>query len=214
MTNISLPLANLIYSISGIVIVIGALATLAGTAAAIWSSGIREQHANERIAANEAETASALVEAARANQATEEAKLEQETLKAQLAWRTLSEEMASILLRRISEIQGRVVLAYMSSDPEAQFFAIQLARPFGEAQWDIRSENRTYSSGILFGLFIPGPETEEVLLVRDAFREAGIEFRADDVPPPAIAAGSATEGMSTNDRPLVTIMVGSKLPPF
>ncbi|KAB2833282.1 MAG: hypothetical protein F9K48_08760, partial [Candidatus Brocadia sp.] len=60
--------ANLIYSISGVILAIGAVMTLLGTIGAIWSGGVRDQYSNERTAANEALTAQANADAAKASE--------------------------------------------------------------------------------------------------------------------------------------------------
>ena len=90
-----------------------------------------------------------------------------------------------------------------SDDP-----AIQFSHAFEGAGWGVRAESRTYATQIIYGLFIPGPETAEVLTVRSAFGEVGISFRTDDLPTPAVTYSSG------GDEGRVLIMVGSKNPPF
>jgi len=83
MFDVTLPVADAIFTWANVMLVIGAVLTVVGTAAVFWSAGIRERYADERIAANEAEAAKAKAEVARA-------RLEQERLKAQMAWRRVS----------------------------------------------------------------------------------------------------------------------------
>ena len=66
MFNVSLPVADAVFTWANVVLVVGAVLALVGTAAVFWSTGIRERYADERIAANEAETAKAKAETARA----------------------------------------------------------------------------------------------------------------------------------------------------
>src|ERR1700752_3885305 len=66
--DISLPTANIIYTLSNVVLVLGALFVLLGTVGAFYSGGIRERFSDERISKNEADTATANARAAEADQ--------------------------------------------------------------------------------------------------------------------------------------------------
>jgi hypothetical protein len=75
--NVSSPVADLLFNLSNILLVIGAAAVLIGTIGSIKIGAIREQFSNERIAANEAATARAIAESdiAKAENAKTELKL-------------------------------------------------------------------------------------------------------------------------------------------
>jgi hypothetical protein len=75
MLNISLPLANALYNGANGLLILGAFFVLLGTIVAIWSGGIRERFANERLSNNEVATATAKADAARANERAAEATL-------------------------------------------------------------------------------------------------------------------------------------------
>jgi hypothetical protein len=66
MWNITSAWADFLFSVSNIVLVIGALFVLIGTICSIKMGGIREQFSNERISANETATETAKAEAAKA----------------------------------------------------------------------------------------------------------------------------------------------------
>jgi hypothetical protein len=62
MWDISSSLADFLFDLSNVVLVLGAAAVLIGTIGSIKMAGIKERFSNERIAANEAETAKAVAE--------------------------------------------------------------------------------------------------------------------------------------------------------
>jgi hypothetical protein len=177
---------------------------------------IREAELQARVAEASAAAASANQGAAKANERAAgleneaaQARAEQERLKAQLAWRTISPGQLQHLSAALSMAPGKsVTLAYTANDPEALFLAIQISRAFEQAHWKIRPESRTYGSQLIFGLRIPGPESETVRVLRDAFKTANIQFSTEDVP----AADMAIVYPGESDAALV--FVGAKLPPF
>lgn len=67
MFNISQSTANGIFGLSNVILSIGALLVLLGTIGAIWSGGIRERFADDRISSNEAKTLQATLDAAKAD---------------------------------------------------------------------------------------------------------------------------------------------------
>lgn len=210
MANISLTTANVLYSLSNAVLIAGAIAALLGTFGSIWSGAIRERYSDERIAANEANTARANADAARANQETTRAQLELERLRAQVAWRTLSLETVNALRAALAaSAGGNVTLAYAANDPEATALAIQISRAFDGTSWKIGAEQRSYAGALVFDIVIPGKETPEIAAIRQAFQVAKIPFSTADLPSAYTGFGSAYPVSA----PL--IMIGSKRPaPF
>jgi hypothetical protein len=71
MWEITSPLADRLFAISNLVLIVGAAAVLVGTIGSIVMSGVREQFSNERISANESATAEANARAAEAQLALE-----------------------------------------------------------------------------------------------------------------------------------------------
>jgi hypothetical protein len=89
MFALSQQAANEIFGWANVVLILGAALVLLGTIAAIWTGGIRERFADERISKSEADTAtanaqaeSAKAEAARANESAAQANLALEKFKA------------------------------------------------------------------------------------------------------------------------------------
>src|SRR5262249_45545719 len=89
MFSVTESVADFLFNLSNIVLILGAAAVLAGTIGAITMGLVKEQFSNERIAANERETARAKADAeiakegaAKANQRAAEAQLELERIKA------------------------------------------------------------------------------------------------------------------------------------
>jgi hypothetical protein len=102
--NLSQHAADEVFGWANVTLVMGSMLVLAGTAVAIWASGIREQYANERISKNEAETADANKRAAEANAElalTNERVMTERRLTANERWR-LSRLEAAVLPRALT----------------------------------------------------------------------------------------------------------------
>jgi hypothetical protein len=147
------------------------------------------------------------VQAGQLNKEAADAKLEQERLKAQLAWRVVPESALAALHARLLQLKGSVLLVFPSSDNEAQYLAIQLAKAFEKTPWTVGMQSRTYSNMVIFGIIIPGPVTQDVISVREAFTAAGIPFSTNDLPPAGFTGSGGMAG------PSATVLVGSKPPP-
>ena len=135
-----------------------------------------------------------------------DARLEQEKLKAQLAWQTMSRQAAETLTRRLSTKPGSVNVQYVANDPEAHAFAIQIANVFDSAGWTVALMGQTYAGAVFCGLWVPGPQTDETKLIREAITESGDSFSIDELPPAAMGVGD-----SIPDAPI--LFVGTKPPP-
>jgi hypothetical protein len=214
MLDLSLPAADALFGWSNATLILGAALVLGGTVGAIWASKVRDHFADLRISHNEAETATAQANAAtanegaaRANEEAAKAKLETETIKARLAWRTLTPDQIQNLKEHLDGQPSSVTLAYTANDPESLFLAIQMSQAFEARGWTIRPQSRSYGSRIIFEISIPGPENSATMRVRSAFSAVGIPYRTAAVPPPDMMFGP-TEASE------VTVMIGSKPPPF
>ena len=170
MPALSQSLADLIYSISGVLIVVGAITGLLGTVGNFWSGGIREIYSNERIAANEAETA-------RAKEETQKAILEQQRLKSEMSWRRVSADQAAVLSLAMRDAPKEVWLSWVGEDPEATVYRNDL-----EAALKAAGVNAKYFSGyaVAVGLSIKGGTAEERELIKRAFTLAGIDISISD----------------------------------
>ena len=170
MFSISAQAADAIYTWSNVLLVFGATLALIGTAGVFWSGGVREKFADERISANEADTARAKAETAKAL-------LEQERLKSLMAWRRVSPDQAKQLS---SVLKGKPIelwLSWVGDDPEATVLRSDL-----DAALIAAGAQTKYYSGYTraVGLSIKGGTTEERQLLLQAFQAAGLPLIESD----------------------------------
>lgn len=94
MPTVSLPTAEFLYNVSSVALITGALAVFAGTIGTVWMGSVKEGYGDERIAANEAQTASANAAAEQAREGA--AKAGERAAKANEAAGTANERAASL----------------------------------------------------------------------------------------------------------------------
>jgi hypothetical protein len=186
---ITSQVVDAIYTWSNVVLVLGATLAQIGTAGVFWSGGVREKFADERISANEAETAKAKAE-------TAQAKLEQERLKALMAWRRVSPTQAQQLSSILKGAQIELWLAWVGDDPEATVFRADL-----EAALTSANVKTKYFSGYAraVGLSVTGGTPKERQLLLQAFHSVGLPLVESD-----------QQGMMKGQ---LEITVGTKPPP-
>jgi hypothetical protein len=131
--DISLPTANIIYTLSNLVLVLGALFVLVGTVGAIFSGGIREHFADERISKNEADTATANARAAEAEQRASEANLELARMNAPRTLRPEQQQRVIAMLKPFAGTQFDIGL--VQGDPEAAELMILIETVLKAAGW-------------------------------------------------------------------------------
>lgn len=149
MFNLSQTAADGMFGWSNVFLVIGAALVLVGTIGIVWSSGIREKYADERISKNEADTARANADAAQANAKAAEAEL---TLaKYRAPWK-LDSATYKVLVEALSIApKGRVIVKPNFVDMQATSMAKDITRAFteagfsgvGDAPLDVISMDRT-----------------------------------------------------------------------
>ncbi|HKT97425.1 MAG TPA: hypothetical protein VJS30_12945 [Paraburkholderia sp.] len=206
LSAISLPTANLIFNWANIALIVGAVLVAVGTIAAVWSAGIRDRFADERVAANEKATAQANngaaranAEAARANAEAAHARLEQERLRAQLAWRRVTPEQANQLMLAIRGHHLSVWLTFVGNDPESTVFRTDL----NDALTHAGVETQFFSGyARAVGLQLLGGSPEDRRLLLHAFHTAGIPLEDSPEPSQMHGANNTAE-----------ILVGTKPPP-
>jgi hypothetical protein len=170
MFPITSEVADAIYAWSNVLLVLGATLALVGIAGVFWSGGVREKFADERISANEAETAKAKAE-------TAQAMLEQERLKALVAWRRVSPTQAQKLSSILKDAQLELWLAWVGDDPEATVFRGDLRAALAAA-----GVKTKYYSGYAraVGLSVKGGTPEERQSLLRAFQAAGLPLVESD----------------------------------
>lgn len=185
--DISQPLANALYGLSNVVLIVGALAALMGTIGTIWTAGVLDRYSDQRISANETETAKANAQAATANAEAQksaadaaQARLETEKLRAHFAWRRMTQAQFDRLtasLRRLRpQLEGKLS-TWVYNEGEAASLADQINAAIEKAGY------RTMSSGGQSGGKVPfyGVRVDnqsfpkEGRLLRDALVDAGIK---------------------------------------
>ena len=189
MLNVSLPVADAIFTVANIILVIGAILAFVGTAAVFWSTGIRERYADERTATNEAQTAKANAEAA-------QARLEQERLKSQMAWRRVSAAHAQKMVQVLRGTKLETWDTFVGSDPEATLY-----REDVNAVLEAAGVKTKFYSGYAraIGLGVRGGTAEQRAALVQAFEAAGLQV-----------INSTDPGFGKNE---LEVLVGSKPPP-
>lgn len=170
MFSITAQVADAIYSWSNVLLVFGATLALIGTAGVFWSGGVREKFADERISANEAETAKAKAETAKAL-------LEQERLKSLMAWRRVSPAQSQQLSSVLKGKQLELWLAWVGDDPEATVLRGDLDAALADA-----GVKTKYFSGYAraVGMTVKGGTAKERRLLLQAFHVAGLPLLESD----------------------------------
>lgn len=140
MIDVPLPVANVMFTASNIVGIVGALCVVAGAFGAFWFGGVRDRYADERISANEAETATAKAEGLRITQSNiklavelEKERNERLRLEAKIAPRHLTPEQKVALVKTLrgSGWSNAEIIWHGDGEPEA--YARDLASAFEDA---------------------------------------------------------------------------------
>jgi len=141
MWEITSPLADRLFTIFNVVLILGAAMVLIGTIGAIVLSGVREQFSNARISENETKTAQAIAEsdnakkgAAEANARALEARLALENFKAP---RTLRPDQQAKIAEKLKPFAGTIYDAGIGpmGDPEPLYMLRSLHVALSSANW-------------------------------------------------------------------------------
>lgn len=206
MFNISLPQANALYNIANIVLILGAFLVLLGTIIAIWTGGIRERFADERMSNNETETARAKADAAQADAHAAEVNLELAKLKAP---RTLGGEQQSRLVTKLKPFAGQTFSLNVVADTEPISLMSMIETVLASAGWvnipsqigDVQVGGAGMAYGTAVELQMPpvgNPEAwERAKLFASALTAEGI-------------VAKATLNPALKDPQAINVMVGRK----
>jgi hypothetical protein len=186
--------SDMLFGWSNVTLIIGAALVLIGTIGVIWTGGIRQRYADERISENEAKTAQAVSDASKANVRTAEFEvktkeaqlnLERERvarlkLEAKLKPRGINQEDRQKLLIELRHApNGCVFVVPKVFDEEAEDYAAQIASALKDAGYTIEQWKgaRPFSFG-RSGAFIwvkdiskPPPHAAAI---QHAFKEIGV----------------------------------------
>jgi hypothetical protein len=140
MFDVSLDIANTLFIVSNVLLVVGALFGVVGAFGVFYAGGIRERYADERISTNEASTARALADAAKANERAATLDKEALELKLELAKRTqplvargVSRAQIEILKSSFAGRNLTIGFMFPTTDLEVVRYAEDLERALTEA---------------------------------------------------------------------------------
>jgi hypothetical protein len=195
--SLSQTSADSVFGYSNVALIVGAALVFLGTIGVIWSSGIRERYANERISKNEAETAIAKANAAKAeenaaaanertevlreeNLATqrelERERLERVRLEAKIAPRRLSQEQRSTLVNELKSGPQPITIEFTRlGDLEASMYADAILTALGSAGVKGVVNNVGVQAPPRYGVHIlVNSKSPKAMTIKDAFEKARI----------------------------------------
>lgn len=206
MWTVTPPMADSLFALSNLVLIVGAALVLAGTIGSIKLAAVRERFADIRISENERATAQANERAADSEKEAANARLDTEKLKAVVAWRTLSEAQATEFGKVLAAKPGSVNLRWTDGDPEALFFAIQISQILQRAHWQVAPGAFKPANRILFGIVLPPEAGSDTQILREAFTAAKIGVSLVPFP----QDGASFNVSTIPGAPF--LMIGSRLP--
>jgi hypothetical protein len=134
MWNVSSSMADLLFSLSNLVLIVGAALVLLGTIGSIKMNGVREMFSNERISANEATTAIAIAESDKAKAEAANARLELAKFKAPRVLEPKQLAAITSAMRVFPNTQFDVAIGPMG-DPEPEVFGRSISSALIDAGW-------------------------------------------------------------------------------
>jgi hypothetical protein len=217
MWNVSIEIANRVYTGAYVALVLGAALTAIATMSLVWASALRDKYADQQVqtarsdaakdteSADVARAAAALaIERGKALEvAAEQARVEQGRLKVALeheqverlrfqsefAWRALTADQRQRLLSILSASPNPVHLEFVANDPEVMSFAIQFQKLFRQAGWTVSFSANTYPGAILVGIIVPNSTGSATEVLRSSLTKAGIGFQIAEPPQQSVAYG-------------------------
>jgi hypothetical protein len=203
------PLADFLFGLSNVVLVVGAAAVLVGTIGAIAMGGAKERFSNERISANEAETA-------RANERTAHLEHESEVLRGanlalqeKIAPRQLSEEQMNAAAAALSQHAGKsIFLRSYALDMEGARFGQQLMAVFSSAHITVIDSRLSVSGmgSISSGIRISGKDEAFGVALAEILHAENIavEWEATPMPVTGLTLGAPPAAENAD----ITVFIG------
>jgi hypothetical protein len=166
MWNVSSPMADLLFTVSNWLLIVGALAIFIGTIGAFTMSAAKEYFANERTIANEAEIAragmaaeTARADAAKASERAAVAELELAKFKAPRTL-TLSEQRG--IADKLKDFPGVTIDIFIYGEtPEIVQLTKLLTPPLSEAGWAPRTWVATGGGAVTGILIVPRKDSPQ-----------------------------------------------------
>jgi hypothetical protein len=182
-SSISAALADRLFVLSNIGLVVGATLALVGTIGTFWTGGIRDRYADERfrqadvrVAEANASAAAANERAAQSEKAAALANFETIKLRKQVSWRQLTEEQEKEIGERLQGSQIAVQITWVGSDAESGFFAESIRRALQRGKIAVSRSSPAFFGGDQPqpGLSISGPPSAVSSLIA-AFEQSGVK---------------------------------------
>lgn len=170
------------------------------------AAGERAGRAQSDVDKAKLEIAEANANAARLAKEAAEVNLKAEQLKAAVAWRVLTPDQRHDIAKALSQEPGSINLRYTDGDPEALYYASQIAEAFANAGWHVAPGSTKLANAVSFGIHIPTSSSPQSVVVQRAFDAAKMPFDSSDLPPIGAEFSVARIDGAT------TVMVGSRRP--
>jgi hypothetical protein len=220
-----------LFALSNLILIVGTTLALIGTIGSIFTSGVRDRLADQRIKHDESLTAVANQSAAEANEAAalarkelavtqlklEELRGAQKTtgdlvgeVQAQMAYRDLDQERLAKMTHELSRLQSpqpSVALYALDGDQETAAFRELLKPAFMKAKWLVYVPNIPPGHPVV-GTRILGPKSHVFDVVTAAFKTAGLPF-SHQATEPDYGSAAGVDGMGD-----CVVILGSKKPPL
>jgi hypothetical protein len=145
--------------------------------------------ANERAAVAISRAESAKADQARLAVDLEHEKVARAEFEAQFSWRVIDDDNNATLRREIELASHVVAIEYPSGDQEATFLALQFMNLFTDSGWKVVPRS-VPAPQLFWGLDVPGPENDAVVLLRKALTAAGMQPVTQDIAIPGLFMGN------------------------
>jgi 23S rRNA pseudoU1915 N3-methylase RlmH len=184
LSNISSELADRLFTLANVGLVVGAVLALVGTIGTFWTGGIRDRYADERLHQAEVRVAEANANAAAANERAAQsekdaalANLQSIKLRQQVSWRQISAGQQNSIVAKLQGQHFVVTITWIGSDAESGYFADSIRRVLSEANIDVTQFSPSFFGGPQppSGINISGPENTVSVLIA-VFEEAGVKI--------------------------------------
>lgn len=189
MPDITSALADRLFALSNISLIVGAILALVGTWGTVWSGSIRDRYADDRLHQAEVRVAEANKSAAAANEQAARsqkeaalANLQTARLKKEISWRQMSEQQEEDLASKLKGSQIFVDITWIGSDPESGYFAESIKHALVKAGTNIKRFQPAIFLDVqpASGVSMQGP-AGSISALSNAFRQAGVETTSTKV---------------------------------
>jgi hypothetical protein len=220
----SLPVAERLFSLSNVGLIVGLVLTAVCTVGAVWMANVKEGYLNRELADAKARGEEAKAEAAKANElaalnleAANKAQRELEIerterlrLQARVAPRNFGPDQQQALADAVKGFSGKVVaIQFYAQDAEAALLAQQIVAGLRTGGIEVRPNLASVMplGGFVMGVLVSGKDQELTSLIANTLAQAGdLVVGLDNKP----SGPSETGASSAAAAPDASILVGVK----